>query len=438
MTKQLLSALFAFLVAAPLLAQTPDKTKLDQFFGTLEANNKFMGNVTLSKDGKTVYHKSLGYADVDKKLKVNENTKFRIGSISKTFTAALIFKAIEEKKLTLADKLDKYFPTVPNAPKITIAQLLSHSTGIHNFTNDESYLTWNTAAHTEAQLLDIIVKGGSDFEPGSQNEYSNSNYVLLSYILEKTYKKSYKEIVDQKIVKPLGLKNTYFGGKINTTANEANSYTYNGTWNSETETDMSVPLGAGAMVSTTADLSRFLEALFAGKVVSAASFDQMKTITNDYGMGIFRYPFLDKEAYGHTGGIDGFKSMVVYFPEDKLTYAFTSNGTTYNKIGAAVISWYFNKPFEIPDFTAFAYKTEDLDKYLGVYASKQIPLKITVSKDNALLIAQATGQSAFPLDPLATANNFKFEQAGLEMEFNPETKQMVLKQAGAKYTFTKE
>jgi D-alanyl-D-alanine carboxypeptidase len=439
MKTKLLSALFICAGAATLFAQTPDRVKLDAYMQALADNNKLMGTVSVSKDGKTVYTKSIGYLDTEKKTPVNETTKFRIGSISKTFTASLVFKAIEEKKLTLDTKLDKYYPAVPNAAKITIAHLLGHRSGIHNFTNDTDYLTWHTSPKSEADMLEIIVKGGSDFEPGSQAKYSNSNYVLLSYMLERTYKKTFKELVDQKIIKPLGLKNTYYGGKINTANNEANSYAFEGTWNKEDETDMSVPMGAGAMVSTTADLSRFLEALFAGKIVSQASLDQMKTMTDGYGMGLFAFPFDGKTAYGHTGGIDGFTSMAAYFPEDKVTFAFTSNGSNYenNNLGLAALSWIFNKPFDVPDFTSYTYKTEELDQYLGVYASAQMPLKITITKNNTTLIAQATGQSSFPLDA-ANINNFRFERAGIEMEFKPEIKQMVLKQGGAIYTFTKE
>jgi CubicO group peptidase (beta-lactamase class C family) len=439
MRTKLLLLLFVCAGTATLSAQIPDRAKLDSYMQALADNNKFMGTVSVSKDGKTVYTKSVGYLDAEKKTPVNENTKFRIGSISKTFTAALVFKAIDEKKLVLDTKLDKFYPAVPNAAKITIGHLLGHRSGIHNFTDDFSYQTWYTSPKSEVEMLEIITKGGSDFEPGSKADYSNSNYVLLSYILERTYKQPFKELVNQKIIKPLGLKNTYYGGAINTANNEANSYVFEGAWSKDKETDMSVPMGAGAMVSTTADLSRFLEALFAGKVVTAASLEQMKTMTDGYGMGLFQFPFNDKKAYGHTGGIDGFTSMAAYFPEDKVTFAFTSNGANYdsNNIGIAALSWIFNQPFEVPDFTSHTYKTEELDQYLGVYSSAQMPLKITITKNNTTLIAQATGQSSFPLDA-ASLNNFTFERAGIEMEFKPEAKQMVLKQGGAVYTFTKQ
>ncbi|RZJ60435.1 MAG: class A beta-lactamase-related serine hydrolase, partial [Flavobacterium sp.] len=132
-TKFLLAAFIAS-VLSPIVAQTPDKAKLDSYFSALEANNKYMGSVALSKNGKTVYTKSIGYADVENNKKVSEESKFRIGSISKIFTATLVMKAVEANKLKLTDNLSTYFPTIPNASKITIMQLLQHRTGIHNFT----------------------------------------------------------------------------------------------------------------------------------------------------------------------------------------------------------------------------------------------------------------------------------------------------------------
>ncbi|MCK9484996.1 MAG: beta-lactamase family protein, partial [Candidatus Marinimicrobia bacterium] len=208
------------------LAQDFDKTRLDNYFETLEANQKFMGSVAVSQNGKIIYTKSVGFADLENNIKASENSKYRIGSISKTFTAVLALKAIEENKLDLDQTIDKFFPKIKNAKKITIKHLLSHSSGIHNFTNDEDYLTWNTQAKTEKEMVDIITKAGSDFEPGSKNEYSNSNYVLLTYILEKTFKKPYAELLTLYVTEPLGLTNTYLGSKINPKNSECNSYRF--------------------------------------------------------------------------------------------------------------------------------------------------------------------------------------------------------------------
>ncbi len=436
--KKLILQLCCGFIAATAFSQTSDKARLDQYFDALEANNKYMGSVQLSKDGKTVYARSIGYADAAAGTKINEASKFRIGSISKTFTASMIFKAIDEKKLSLDEKLAKFFPAVPNASKITIGNLLGHSSGLHNFTNDEAYASYMETPKTQAEMVAIIVKGGTDFEPGTSASYSNANYLLLGYILEKVYKKPYSEILAEKIVKPLGLKNTYYGSKINTARNEVNSYEFSGKWEKHPETDMSIPGGAGAVVSNSGDLSKFIEALFAGKVVSKESLDKMKTIYGGYGMGLFEFPFGAQKSYGHTGGIDAFSSMLCYFPEKKITVAMVSNGATINgnDVGLTLLSWVNNEPFEIPDFKEYAHTKEELAQYAGYYESKNIPLPITVTVQGSTLMAQAKGQPAFPLEG-TDKGLFKFDGAGVVMEFTPSDKKMVLKQGGATYTFTK-
>lgn len=432
-------ALGFILTTTILLAQTPDKTKLDQYFDALETNNKYMGSVSLSKNGKTIYSRSVGFANVEAGKKNTAATKFRIGSISKMFTASLIFKAVEEKKLTLTDKLSIYYPAIQNADKITIAHLLSHRSGIHNFTDDPLYTTYSNRPATEADMIAHITKEGSDFEPDTKAEYSNSNYVLLSYILEKTYKKTYKQLLDEKIIKPLKLTNTYFGGAINPAANEANSYGFIGKWEKDIETDMSIPMGAGGVVSNPDNLSRFIEALFAGKIVSQSSLTQMKTLKDQFGMGMFEFPFNEKKSYGHTGGIDGFVSFLAYFPEDKVTIAMTSNGanTNTNDISIALLSWAFGTPFEIPDFKQYPYTVAELDQLIGIYTNTQMPVSITIATNGVALSAQASGQAAFQLES-KQKNIFTFDMAGIVITFNPEAKSFVIEQGGSAFTFTKK
>ncbi len=437
--KKLLLIFLVALLPVTSFAQKFDKEKLDVYFQTLENNNKFMGSVALSENGKIIYTKSIGFSDVESKTKPNETTKYRIGSISKSFTSALVFKAVEENKVSLDTKILKYFPNIKNADKISISNLLNHRSGIHSFTDDENYLSWNTKKKSEVELLKIIEDGGSDFEPNSTADYSNSNYVLLSFILEKIYKKPYSEILQEKIIKPIGLKNTYVGGKINLENNEAHSYIFENNWIKETETDLSIPLGAGAIVSTPSDLLQFADALFNGKIISEKSLKLMETIKDDYGSGLFQMPFGTKKAFGHTGGIDGFSSNYGYFPEEKVAFALTSNGSNYtnNNIAIAVLSAVFNQPYEIPTFKTLDLPSADLDQYLGIYSSKDIPLKITVTKNDTTLMAQATGQSAFPLDA-SDKNTFKFDQAGIVLEFMPPNKTMILKQGGENYNFIKD
>lgn len=420
-------------------AQTSiNKAKLDSYFQNLETHNKFMGSVAVSQNGQIIYSKSIGFADVEKNQKANENTKYRIGSITKTFTTVLVLKAVEDKKLSLDQTIEKFFPTIPNANKITIKQLLGHRSGIHNFTNDQEYLTWYTQAKTEKEMVEHITKIGSDFEPDSKADYSNSNYVLLTYILEKTYSQSYADLLDKHIIKPLGLKNTKFGGKINTTNNESKSYSYAGSWKEEPETDMSIPLGAGGIISTPTDLTQFSDALFGGKLLKAESLELMKTVVDNYGLGLFKIPFYDKTGFGHTGGIDNFTSMFSYFPDGNISYALTSNGTNYsnNNISIAVLSAVYGKDYEIPEFSSYEVTAEELEPYLGVYSSVTIPIKITITQDGNTLFAQATGQSAFPLEATAK-DQFKFDLASIVIEFKPSEKKLILKQSGMELTFLK-
>lgn len=437
--QRLYTILLIVIVCQVGFAQNFDEIKLNNYFNALESNNRFMGSVAVIQNGKIIYSKSIGFLDFENNIKADENTKYRIGSISKTFTSVLVLKEVEEKKIDLNQTIDKYFPTIKNANKITVKLLLNHRSGIHNFTDDEDYLTWNTQPKSEKEMVALITNAGSDFEPDSKSQYSNSNFVLLTYILEKSMNKTYAELLKENITRPLGLENTYLGGKINTSKNECKSYKYKGTWKTETETEISIPLGAGGIVSTPIDLVKFSDALFDGKLLKKESLEIMMTIKDQYGIGLFQIPFYDKIGYGHTGGIDGFSSIFTHFSDGNISYALISNGANYNNndISIAVLSAVYDKPYDIPEFSIYEVGSEDLDKYLGNYSSTQIPLKIAITKENRTLIAQATGQPSFPLEATAK-DKFKFDQAGILLEFNPTEKTMLLKQGGGQFVFTKE
>ncbi len=430
---------FLILIPALLFSQEIDKEKLDLFFNTLDENNKFMGSVALSHKGEVVYERTVGYDDIETQEKSTVESKYRIGSISKTFTASLILKAVEEKKLKLDKSIKKYFPKIKFVEDITIDHLLNHRSGIHSFTSNEDYLDWCVDPKSRKELLKIIVDGGSDFIPDSKAEYSNSNYVLLTMILEKIYKKSFAEILEEKIIKPLDLKNTYLGKKIEIENNECHSYVYSTAWEKENETDMSVPLGAGAIVSNPRDLNVFFKALFEEKIINAKSLSLMTNLEDSYGRGIFEIPYGEKKSYGHTGGIDGFASFSSYFKNEKLAISLTSNGGTYskNKIVLAMLSAFFNDPYEIPNFEIIEVSEKDLEPLLGFYASEQMPLQITITEKDQTLFAQATGQSSFPLDA-RSKTLFVFEQAGIVLEFYPEEDKMILKQGGATFLYKKQ
>lgn len=201
--------LFIFLLGQIGIAQDFNKEKLDQYFKLLEENDKFMGSLALAKDGKLIYSKNIGFADIEKGIKINGNSRFSIASISKTFTASLVLKAVEQNKIKLDQKLADFYPDITNAEKISIEQMLRHQSGIHNITADSVYGLYFTQATSQSEMLKVIKTAGSDFEPGSKSAYSNSNYILLSFILEKIYKKEFAEILKEQITEPLKLISTY-------------------------------------------------------------------------------------------------------------------------------------------------------------------------------------------------------------------------------------
>jgi len=437
MKKTLFLSLAAYLICFAGFSQNIDKEKLDTYFDVLVSKNRFMGSVAIAQGDNVIYSKSVGFVDAEQGLKANDDSKYRIGSISKTFTATLTLKAVEEGKLSLNETIDKYFPTIINADIITIEHLLRHRSGLHNHVDEFVNSNRHTQPITEKEMIEVIIKGGSDFAPDTRMAYSNPNYTLLTYILEKIYEKPFSKILEEKIINPIGLKNTYMDGKINTSNNETNSYIFlNNSWKLAPELDVSQALGAGAIISTPTDLVKFSYALFSGKLISENSLTKMQTIKDHYGMGIIQIPFYDKTGFGHTGGIDGFRSVFAYFPTGEISFAYTSNGMNHsgNDISVTLLSAAYDKPFEIPEFITYELSDEDLDKYLGIYSSKQLPLKMTITKANKQLFGQGEGQPSFPLDAIGK-DKFEFKQAGIVMEFNPTDKTMTLKQGGGVFYF---
>lgn len=414
--------------------------QLDALLDLLATEDRFMGSIALWHKDRILYSRAIGYADRGQKIPADTLSRYRIGSISKTFTAALVFKAIESKKLSLNTPLSKFYPKLPNAKKIQIRHLLQHSSGLHSFTDDADYLQWNTRAQSQETLLSKIQAGGSLFEPGSDYAYSNSNYLLLGYILEKIYKKQYSQILTEQICTPLGLNRTYCGGAIDPIERkECRSYSYLQKWGEESETDMSIPGGAGALVSTPSDLLHFAQALFSGALVSKESLAEMMRIEKGFGKGLFKIPFYEHTSYGHTGAIDGFASMLGYFPEQELGLAICSNGVwyDYNNIAIAALSDWFGKAFDTPKFAHYQVTAEDFASYTGEYVSALIPLKIKVWEKDGALHVQATDQPAFVLEA-QEQHIFRFDRIGLVLEFVPAEKKMVLKQNGQTLLFYKD
>jgi CubicO group peptidase (beta-lactamase class C family) len=264
--------------------------------------------------------------------------------------------------------------------------------------------------------------------------------LLLSYIAEEITGQRYDVLLQQRIAKPCGLQNTYFGGTTDSDRNEAFSYARASRWELVPETSTSAAMGAGGVVSTPAGLNRFMICLFTGTLISDSARQQMMNIRDGYGLGLFTYPFFERKAYGHTGGIDGFQSMAAYFPDDEVAVAYTTNAVSMprNDILIGALSIFFDKDYQLPVFSAaLTLPPEKLDRYTGIYSSDDIPLKITISREDNTLMAQATGQPAFPLTATGE-HQFGFVPAGIVIRFNPEANEMTLLQSGGVYTFQRE
>ncbi|MEJ7830484.1 MAG: serine hydrolase domain-containing protein, partial [Segetibacter sp.] len=306
--------LFSILLTLSLFtagfAQMPDKAKLDQFFDRLNEKNKAMGSLTIAKDGNVLYTRSIGYSNIKgtEKKPLTAASRYWIASITKMFTAVMLLQLVEEGKLKLTDTLDKFFPQIPNARKITIAQILAHRSGIHDIFGDRDLRpSSKTDPITKDELLTLIAKGTPDFEPDAKHSYSNSGYTLLGLIIERLTGKPYAEALKERITSKIGLNDTYIAtGKIDVNKNEGLTYRYVGGWKQEPETHPGILFGAGSIISTPNDLTKFIQALFDLKLISQESLALMKTVRDGDGLGMEPFQFSGKIFYGHTGGADNY------------------------------------------------------------------------------------------------------------------------------------
>ncbi len=447
--KILLGVIITLPLFTTIYAQTLDKAKLDQFFDRLAEKNKAMGSLVIAKEGKPLYSRAIGYSqisDAEKKPMTVAN-RFRIGSITKMFTAAMVLQLVDEGKLKLTDKLDKFLPQVPNADKITILQILSHRSGIPNVSREQNaQRNVNTTPISKEEYLALIIKAPPDFEPDTKSLYSNSGYFLLGLIIEKVTGTSYEAALREKITSKIGLSDTYVAtGNIDVNRNESLTYFIipGSDWKQVPETHPSLLFSAGAIVSTPADLAKFIQALFDGKILSKESLDQMKTMRDGEGLGMVTFALAGKTFYGHTGGADNYGAWLSYLPEEKLAVAYTTNAKVYpvKDIVSGVVDIYYNKPFQIPSFESIAISPEVLDKYVGAYSMPGAPAKFTITREGATLYAQPPGsQTAVPLEATAQ-DKFKIDNGtptGIVIEFDATKNQMTIKRNGGERVLTKE
>jgi CubicO group peptidase (beta-lactamase class C family) len=439
--KRVFLSLFVLAITIPARAQSQAKyQKIDSLMNHFSRSDKFMGVLSIREKGKPVFEKAYGYADVETRVKATPDTKYKIGSVTNVFTSVMIFQLVDEKKLKLDTKLSEFFPKVKNAEKIKISDLLGHSSGVFNMTGDAGFEDIKGKLQSRKQLLDRIESYNPVFEPGIKAEYSNTNYLLLGFIIQDITKKTYKEAVYERIVKRAGLKNTYYFSKINPKKKEAYSYKFaDGKWVKQQEYHESSAGGAGGLQSTASDLTLFAKALFDGVLTSKESLAEMTKMEMGFGRGLFAFPFGERKFLGHNGDIEGFATVLGYYPKDDVAISLMLNGvnTEIDDMMIGILSCYYKLPYRFPNFATATVDDTILKSYEGLYSAPSLPYKVKiVAREGKLVaIAMEPGQGMFELNPLSETE-FNYDPANLHMIFS--TKGFTLKQGGQVTEFRKE
>jgi len=387
--------------------------------------------VLVARDGKILFAHGYGFADRENKIPATPETRFRIGSVTKQFTAAAILTLQEQGKLSIEDTLDKYFPGYPGGDKITLHQMLNHTSGLHNYTAHPDFLARVTQPIKPSDLVAWFQDDPPDFPPGEQFSYSNTNYVLLGQIVEKVSGMSYGDYLQKQFFGPLGLHDTGVWQNATPPDHGAKGYSFDGKqvvpaldW------DMSWAGGAGELYSTVGDLWRWTEALHGGRVLSPTSLQEMttvatvtkkETLTLQYGMGMYHTSIDWLPAMGHNGGVNGYLSEVMWLPGEKVTVVALSNsmpavrGTSPEQIVPVAA-----RAFLEPDMAAAAPKIDPTvnpatyPDYVGRYDYKSGIQEVTV--ENGHIFAQLTGQNRFEIFP-SGPDTFFFKVAAASMAF---------------------
>jgi CubicO group peptidase (beta-lactamase class C family) len=322
-------AVCALWCCAAAAAATHERARMERAVELRAAAGQFMGAVLVARDGRVLLSKGYGDADLDWKVPNSPTTKFRLGSITKQFTAACILLLEERGKLSSGDPVKKHLADAPAAwDAITIFNLLTHTAGIPNFTDLPDYRSTETRPATPEELVARFRDQPLDFAPGAGMHYSNSGYVLLGYLIEKVSGQSYQQFLQDNIFTPLAMKDSGYEVNRQVSARRAVGYSPSPKGPVVAEyIDMSIPFAAGGLYSTTEDLLRWEQGLFGGKVLSAASLAKMATpFKEHYAFGLaVNTAGTGEKLFEHGGGVNGFNTRMLYVPEQKLTVIVLAN-----------------------------------------------------------------------------------------------------------------
>lgn len=403
LTVLLVILLVSALVALPITssaAQTLEQ-KLDEYLTAAQNVYHFSGAALVAKDGKLLFAKGYGMADVEKKVPNTPQTKFLIGSITKQFTATLIMQLVAQKKLSLDDPITKYLTDYPKATgdRVTIRHLLSHTSGIPSYTDDEALMNRRDQPATQQEIVAVFKDLPLQFEPGSTFRYSNSNYFLLGQIIEKITGESYEQYLRAHILKPLGMNNTgYMDYSIKDLATGYEPDSTRKPIPALKVTPMG-PFAAGALYSTVGDLLIWDQALYGSKALSQDLLKQMWTPNLDsYGFGWVIDSLYGHKRIWHNGGIDGFVSGFQRFVDDGLCIVFLSNytGSPEGQISASLAAIAFDKPYALPVIkTPVKIDPALLADYTGAYQIAPNVYRLITRQGDSLFAQRTAGAQRY-------------------------------------------
>jgi CubicO group peptidase (beta-lactamase class C family) len=410
---------------------------MDQIVQSYLANKSFMGTVLVARGDRILLDKGYGSANLEWNIPNTPTTKFRLGSVTKQFTAASILLLEERGKLKTDDPIKKYILDAPPAwDKITLFHLLTHTSGIPNFTSFPDYPKFEPFATDAAQLIGRFKEKPLDFEPGSKWKYSNSGFVVLTYVIEKVTGESYEKFVRENIFTPLGMKDSGYDSNSTVIPNRASGYApgKNGLENAGF-VHMTVPQGAGALYSTTEDLMKWEQGLFGGKVLKPASLAKMTTpFLQNYAFGIGVSTVNGRKVISHSGGIQGFNTELSYYPDDKLTVVVLANvnGSAPGDIAGKLAALAHGEAVKLPgEHKEITLDPKALSRLVGTYQLAP-SVNMVITLENNQLFTKLGPQPTIPIYP-ESSTMFFLKVVDAQLEFpagDGPAEQLILHQNG--------
>ncbi|WP_128892943.1 serine hydrolase [Erythrobacter sp. HKB08] len=397
------------LLAIALPAAAQDTARMDEVIAAEVDTNAFMGTVLVAQGDGIVLQRAYGDANIEWDIDNTVDTKFRIGSVTKQFTAVAILMLAEEGKIDLDAAVKSYWPGSPESwDAITVRHLLQHTSGIPNVTSFDDFRSEiKYLPKTREEMIERFAGEPLEFAPGEKFAYSNSGYLVLTALVEEASGESYESFLRSRILNPLGMANTGIDTSAAILPKRASGYSpaENGVVNAD-YVYMGIPRGAGAMYSTTGDLLKWQRGLFGGKLLKPESLEQYLTPPDieafnggKYALGVVEQPGDEGTYYWHSGGIEGFNAWLGHDRERDITVAVLANlnGGAATKLGHSLMTLTQGGEVQLAnERVAVATEPDELGEYLGTYALAPT-FKITITQDENGLVAQATNQPAFPL-----------------------------------------